>query len=369
MLAQARWNVCVEFPMNDATSQAASRFIEPLIEKLRRHPKRVVFTEGEDLRILRVAERLVADEAVVPILLGDRGRILALASAEGINMRFVKVIEPAASSDFDLFRARLEKTARYRGRSPSAVAELVARPHYFGAMMTQYGQADALVGGNVAMPSTLFRAVIHAIKPMPSIPKLFGVTALSAPHLDHFGGDGVLFLADTGLVPDPSVDELATIAVETGKLARHFLGRAPKVALLSHSTKGSAVTEPARRVAAAAVLAREKASAEALDFRIEGELQADVALDPAACEVKLPGNRFKSADVLVFPSLDAAHISMKLLQHCAGAQNFGQFLVGMARPLAQVPRTASEETLYGTAAAVAVEAIKAHELYPDGEVS
>ncbi len=355
--------------MNDPTSQAASRFIDPLIAKLRRHPKRVVFTEGEDLRVLRVAERLVREEAVVPILLGNRERILSMASDEGITMRFVKVIDPPESSDFGLFCRRLEKIERYRARPVSEVGEVVARPHYFGALMTQYGQADALVGGNIALPAVLFRAVLNSIKPMPGIPKLFGVTVLSAPHLDHFGAEGLMFLADTGLVPEPKVEELASIAVETGRLARHFLGRAPRVAMLSHSTKGSAVTEPARRVAAAAVLAREIVSSGGFDLRIDGELQADVALDPAASEVKLPGDSFKVPDVLVFPNLDASHIAMKLLQHCGGARNFGQILVGMARPVAQVPRTASEETIFGTAAAVAVEAIKFHELHPDGEVA
>ena len=253
--------------MNDPTSQAASRFIDPLIAKLRRHPKRVVFTEGEDLRVLRVAERLVREEAVVPILLGNRERILSMASDEGITMRFVKVIDPPESSDFGLFCRRLEKIERYRARPVSEVGEVVARPHYFGALMTQYGQADALVGGNIALPAVLFRAVLNSIKPMPGIPKLFGVTVLSAPHLDHFGAEGLMFLADTGLVPEPKVEELASIAVETGRLARHFLGRAPRVAMLSHSTKGSAVTEPARRVAAAAVLAREIVSSGGFDLR------------------------------------------------------------------------------------------------------
>lgn len=354
--------------MNDPTSQAASRFTDPLIEKLKRHPKRVVFTEGEDVRVLRAAERLVELQAVVPILLGDRERISALAGAEGINMRFIRVIDPPGASDFDLFCRRLEKIERYRSRTVSEVEKVVARPHYFGALMTQYGQADALVGGNQALPAALFRAVLHSVKPMPHVPKLFGVTVLSAPHLAHFGGDGLLLLADTGLNPEPTVEQLAAVAIETGKLARHFLGRPARVAMLSHSTKGSSVTEPARRVAAAAVLAREKAAAEGLSMRIEGELQADVALDPTAAEIKLPGGGAGTADVLVFPSLDAAHISMKLLQHCAGARNFGQILVGMARPIAQVPRTASVETIFGTAAAVAVEAIKFHELYPDGEV-
>ena len=350
-------------------AQAAASFTAPLIEKLRRHPKRIVFTEGEDLRVLRAAERLVKAEAAVPVLLGVRDRILALAKENSVDLTFVKVIEPKKSGDFTLFCQRLLKIDRYRKMKVGDPTEIVSRPHYFGAMMVQYGQADALVGGNMALPATLFRSLINTIKPLPNVPKMFGTTILAAPHLQHFGGSGMLFLADCGLIPHPTVEQLATIAIETGKIARHILGRQVRVAMLSHSTKGSASTPDALRVAAAAVLAREQVHAQFLDLKIDGEEQADVALDPAAAEIKLPDSEVRpSADVLVFPNLDAAHISLKLMQHCAGAMNYGQLLVGLARPAAQVPRTASEETIFGTAAAVGVEAIKYHEAYPDGEV-
>jgi phosphotransacetylase len=350
-------------------AQAATRFTDPLLEKLRRHPKRVVFTEGEDVRVLRVAERLVREQAVVPILLGCRERILELARSESVDLQFIKVLEPEKASDFELFCQRYAKTERYRRGRDIDATEFVKLPHYFGALMVQYGQADALLGGNQALPAVLFRALHQAVKPMPGVEKIFGVTVLSAPHLNHFGGDGMLFLADCGLIPEPTVEELAEIAVKTGSLARHFLGRAPQVALLSHSTRGSSPSDSASRVAAAVGLARERVSAGSLEIQVYGEFQADVALDPSAAEVKMPDSeRRPSADVLVFPNLDAAHIAMKLLQHCAGAQNYGQLLVGLARPAAQVPRTATEETIFGTAAAVAVEAIKFHEAYPTGEV-
>jgi phosphotransacetylase len=259
--------------------------------------------------------------------------------------------------------------ARYRTLKIGDPAEIVSRPHYFGALMVQYGQADAIVGGNQALPASYFRALLNTIKPLPSVPKIFGVTLLTGSHLKHMGGDGILFLADCGLNPNPDVQELAAIALETGRLAHHFLGRKAFVAMLSHSTKGSARTADALRVAAACSLARENALKEFLDISIEGEIQADVALDPAAAETKLPAAEARpTADVLVFPNLDAAHISLKLLQHVAGAQNYGQLILGLSRPAAQVPRTASVETIFGTAAAIAVEAIKFHQLYPEGEI-
>lgn len=346
-----------------------NRVTRYLLDQLRRHPKRVVFTEGEDLRVIKVAARLVHEEVIAPILLGNRERIRAMAAENSISLKFVHIIDPPLASDFTLFCQRVENMARYRTMQIGAPAEIVARPHYFGALMVQYGQADAVVGGNQALPSAYFRALLHTIKPLPSVPKIFGVTILTGPHLNHLGGDGILFLADCGLIPNPDVSELAAIALETGKLARHFLGRKPLVAMLSHSTKGSTSTPDARRMAAAAALAQGEAIRQFLDISIEGELQADVALDPEAAETKLPAAEARpTADVLVFPNLDAAHISLKLLQHVAGAQSYGQLILGLSRPAAQVSRTATVENIFGTAAAIAVEAIKFHQLYPDGEV-
>ncbi len=354
-----------DFPIETTPGNRVTRY---LLDQLRRHPKRVVFTEGEDLRVIQAAEMLVKEEVVAPILLGNRERIRALAAANSVSLKFVHIIDPPLASDFGLFCQRVENMARYRTMQLGKPEEIVARPHYFGALMVQYGQADAIVGGNQAMPAAYFRALLHTIKPLANVPKIFGVTLLTGAHLKHLGGDGILFLADCGLIPNPDVTELAAIAIETGKLARHFLGRKPLVAMLSHSTKGSASTPDARRMAAAASLAQDEALRQFLDISIEGELQADVALDPEAAETKLPAAEARpTADVLVFPNLDAAHISLKLLQHVAGAQNYGQLILGLSRPAAQVPRTATVETIFGTAAAIAVEAIKFHQLYPDGD--
>ena len=297
--------------MPDSIPAAHNKVTRHLIEQLQRHPKRVVFTEGEDIRVIHAAARLVALEAVAPILLGDVARIRALAAEHGVPLNFVRVINPKTSSDLPLFVKRAENMARYRTSGQLDSEETLARPHYFGAMMVQYGHADALVGGNQAIPAVFFRALLQTIKPQPGIDRIFGVTALMAPHFPLLGDDRVIFLADTGLNPDPDVNLLSTIAIETGKLAQHFLGRTPVVALLSHSTKGSSTTPEARKVVAATALAKDRIAREFLDIHLDGELQADVAIDPRAAETKLADASNRDiADVLVFPNLDAAHISM-----------------------------------------------------------
>ncbi|MFC5051737.1 phosphate acyltransferase [Rubritalea spongiae] len=351
---------------SDISFPEANELTKHLFAVLKRHPKRIVFTEGQDERVIRVAAKLVEMEIVAPILLGDKNRIRAMAASMGVSLNFVHVLDPRTASDLDLFCRRLEKMERYRGREVADAREMMARPHNFAAMMIQYSQADGMVSGNQANPALIYRSLINFVKPNPDVAKLYSVVAMVAPHLNHFGSEGMLFLTDCGVNPEPSVDELASFAVETGKLAEHFMGHVPRIALLSHSTHGSMPTASAKKVAAAAVQARELAKLQRLDYEIDGEVQADVALDLAAAEVKVSDKRAeKSADVLVFPNLDAANISFKLLEHVAGAQMYGHLLCGLSRPAAQVPKTVTVESLLGTVALVGVEAIKYRQLYPE----
>lgn len=348
----------------DSFFPEANTLTTKLYETLKRQPKRIVFADGVDIRVIRVAARMVAMEIGVPILLGNKETIRQMAADENIPLTFVSVIDPSQSSELELFCSRLKKVARYQGRDIADPCELMSRPHNFAAMMVQYGHADGMVAGNDSMPATVFRAAMTMIKPLKEVPKVFGAMILVAPHLKHFGRDGILFMADCGVIPEPDVQQLASIAVETGKIAKHFLDRTPRVAMLSHSTKGSAGTNSAKKMAAASILARKMVIDGYLDMDISGELQADVALDASAAEIKRPDSKTReSADVLVYPNLDAGHIALKLLQHVGGAQNYGQLIMGLARPTAQVPRTVSEETLLGTAAIVGVEAIKFNDLY------
>ena len=348
-----------------STFSDPNSFTQPLYEQLKRHPKRIVFPEGADLRILRVAERFVSMGLGVPVLLGNQEEIMGMAEAEGVSMEFVRVIDPVKSSDFELFCQRFDRIERYRGLEGVDVEEVIAKPHYFAAMMVQYGQADACLGGNLMDPLGVYRPLLHLIKPDPKVPKVFAVTVMTSDTLANFGRDGVLFLSDTGLIPEPVVDDLATIAAETGKLAHHHLGRRVRVALLSHTNEGRSRNESSMRVQAAAASAKNMVSFD--EMEIDGGLQLDVALVPEVGEIKVPHMAVKDrADVLVFPSLDSAHISLKLLRHLGGANAYGRIIRGWTRPAGQVPRTATEEMILGTAAALGVEAIQYRLLYPEG---
>ncbi|WP_411847261.1 phosphate acyltransferase [Roseibacillus persicicus] len=342
-------------------------FTGPLFEILKRHPKRIVFSEGEDPRVVQVAAEMVRLEIGIPILLGNKEKVRAMATKLGAKMDFVKVIDPNTADDLDLFTELLIRIEKLKGINLANPRETVSRSHFFAAMMIQYGQADAMVGGNINLPATIHRALVQLVKPMPGVSHPFTAAIMVSEKLPHFGPDGVLFLGDCGITDIPTVSELTNIAVETGRLAHHYVGRRVRVAMLSHSSMNSAASDSAARVRAATDAARALVSHNRYEIEIDGELQADVALDPAAAEVKLPQmvNR-PPADVLVFPNLDAAHISMKLLRHVGGATKYGQLVLGLTRPAAQVPRTVTPRSLLGTAAAVGVEAIKYHEMFPHG---
>jgi len=356
--------------MNSTSLPNTNALTKGLFDKLKRHPKRIVFADGEDKRVIEAAAWLSQQELIAPVLLGDKKQIKALAKEIDADMTFVHTIFPREASDFRQFCERLEKVERYRGRVVADIEELVANPQTFASMMCQYSQVDGMVSGNMTAPASIFRAVQHYIKPLSHVPSLFSVVVMVSnvsDGLNHFGSEGMLFMSDCGITPDPSVDQLASYATETGKLAKHFLEKTPRVALLSHSTDGSLKTESSQKVTAATAQAKYNAVRQGVELDIIGEVQADVALDPLAAEQKgvLAEGDSTSSDVLIFPNLDAGHITFKILQHVAGVQHYGQLIMGLCRPAAQVPMTSTVETIIGTAALVGVEAIKHRELYQD----
>lgn len=342
-------------------------FTGPLFEQLKRHPKRIVFSDGEDERVVLAAAKMVEMEIGVPILLGQKPKIVAMAEKLGVKMTFINVIDPAKADDLAHFATMLERIERLKGNTISNAREVLSQPHFFAAMMIQYGQADGMVGGNLSHSESIFRALIQMVSPMPKVPHVFGAAVMVSDRLANFGPDGILFLADCGIADVPNIQELSASAVQTGRLAQHYLGRRVRVAMLSHSTMNSSARDSAARVRAATELARAEVMKNRYDIEVDGELEADVALDPKSAEHLVPQMKDrKRADVLVFPNLDAAQISMKLLRHLGGATKYGQFVLGLNRPAAQVPLTATPRILLGTAAAVGAEAIKFHDMFPDG---
>ena len=181
----------------------------------------------------------------------------------------------------------------------------------------------------------------------------------------RFGENGVLFMADCKIVPDPTVEQLTKIAISTGQLARHLLNVRPRVALLSFSTKGSATHPSIGKVQAATALARQKAGQIRLEADFDGELQVDAALVPEIAERKLHDPKVAGhANVLIFPDLNSGNIASKLVRHISRANAYGQILLGLDRPAADVSRGSNAHDILGVAAIVGVQSIGYQELYP-----
>lgn len=339
-------------------------FIETVFQKLKRHPKRIVFPEGAEPRVLRAAARYVKLKLGAPVVLGHRADIEKVAAAEEISLDHIGIIDPATSSEMPTFVQRLEKLKRYHDLGPKQAQDILVNPNYFGAMMVQYGQVDGLVTGAADTASSTLRPLIQLIKPLPNTTSISSCTMLDLSN-KRYGERGVMLFADCAVIPEPTVEQLATIAVQTGTICRQLTGNKPRVAMLSFATKsGGRLTSPAK-VEAATALAKQKALLAGLEMEIDGEMQADTALLPDLAEKKAAGSLVAGkANVMIFPDLDAGNIGLKLVQYLAGAETYGQILLGLSKPCADMSRGASEDDILGVAAILGLQAIEYRKLYP-----
>jgi phosphate acetyltransferase len=340
------------------------RFIGSVIEKLQRHPKRIIFPEGTEPRVLQAARQFHALRLGAPILLGDRTKVKETAAALNIPLDGIRVIHPAESEDLENFSRRFLSLRRERGIKAEEAHEAMLQPNYFGAMMVAMHQADGLVSGASHITGSVLRPLFQIFKVAPQASVASSCMIMEVED-SRFGENGVLFMADCGVVPDPTVEQLAEIAISTAQLARHLLNVRPRVGLLSFSTKGSATHPSIGKVQAATALAQQKAGQLLFEADFDGELQVDAALVPEIAERKLHDPKVSGrANVLIFPDLNSGNIASKLVRHLARANAYGQILLGLNRPAADVSRGSNAHDVLGVAAIVGVQAIDYHRLYP-----
>ena len=341
------------------------RFISTLMEKLQRHPKRIVFPEGTEPRILQAARQLLALRLGAPILLGDRNKVKIAAAKTNVSLEGVRIINPAESEDLDNFAHRYAVLRRSKGIKEKEAREAMLNHNYYGAMMVAMHQADGFVSGASEISGSTLRPLFQIIKVAPKAPAASSCMIMEIDN-PKFGDEGVMFLADCGVIPEPNVAQLADIAISTARLAKQLTGTRPRVALLSFSTKGSATHPSIARVQAATALAQQRADQALLEADFDGELQVDAALVPEIAERKLPNSKVGGrANVLVFPDLNSGNIASKLVQHVTRANAYGQILLGLDRPAAEVSRGASAHDILGVATIVGIQSIAYKELYPE----
>ncbi len=343
--------------------------ISKLAERLKRHPKRVVFPEGSDPRILQAARKFVTRGLGVAILLGDRATIKANAEKLDISLDRIRIIDPNRSDEFDNFVTKFQGLRRFRGLAEKEVAEYVANTNYFATLILATAQADAIVSGATNKASSALRPLLQII---PRQNHVKNISSLNIFDLEdsETGKDRELFLADCAVIPNPSSEQLCDIAVTTSAISYHLTNIKPRVALLSYTSKSVFSKNPTvSKMKAATELTRRKALKMNIPIEIDGELQVDAALDPmVARDKQIDGPVAGRANILIFPDLHSSNIASKLIYTLTRARIYGPILTGLSKPAAEISRGTTASDIFGTAVMVASQAIDHRLLYPtDGD--
>lgn len=339
--------------------------LDSLLAKLQRHPKRVVFPEGGDPRIIQAARQFATRRCGVPVLLGDRAEIKDRAARLDIRLDGMRIMEPLRSDDLDLFMPMLDTLPAYSDLPVDKKKTLLLDRHNFAALMLASGRTDALVGGATVTTSSGLRSLFRFVPTQPTVRSASSMLILDQENTG-IGMDGILFLADCGVIPDPTSTQLADIAVSTADIAAHLTSRHPRVAFLSFATHARRPAHPSiQKIREAVPIAQSKAAALNIPVDFEGELQLDAALDPTVAAQKglADGEVAGKANILVFPDLNSGNIASKMLQVVAGARTYGQIIIGLQKPCAEISRGAHAYDIFGTAVVTASQAIDRHLLY------
>ena len=319
---------------------------ERLTAKAQEHPQRLVLPESLEPRTLKAADDIIARGIAEVILIGNRDEIMAKAAELGLaNIAKATVNNPEDASFTEKYAELFAELRKKKGVSIEEARKTAKNALYLGCLMIKAGDADCMVAGALSPTSHVLRAAFQVLKTKPGISVVSGAFIMLLPEGCQYGENGMLIFADCAVVPDPSKEELAQIAVATAKTTRDIAGLDPVVAMLSFSTRGSASHEKVDKVREAMELAREMAP----ELKIDGEMQSDAAIVPSVGAQKAPDSTVAGhANTLIFPSLETGNIAYKLVQRRAGAGAVGPILQGLAAPVNDLSRGATVEDIINT---------------------
>ena len=315
---------------------------EFLINKLKAHPRKIVFTEGTDPRILEASARLLSGTFLTPVLVGNAEEIQAAAEKIGFNIRGAIIIDPATFEDMDKMVDTMVELRKGKMTAEQCRASLM-QANYFGTMLVKMGYADALLGGATYSTADTVRPALQIIKTKPGNKIVSSCFILVRPSAT--GDREVLAMGDCAINIKPNEDELVEIGLETAETAKVF-GIDPKIAYLSYSTLGAGKGEDVDKVRNACA----KAKAARPDLDIDGELQFDAAVSPKVAHTKCPDSKVAGhANTFIFPDINAGNIGYKIAQRLGSFEAYGPILQGLNAPINDLSRGCNAQEVYSMA--------------------
>ena len=314
-----------------------------MIEKLKKDPKKIVFTEGPDPRIQEAASRLLSGNFLHPILVGDRNEIESAAEKNGFNIRGAEIIDPANYDRMDEMIDAFCELRKSKGVTKEQAAGILKQGNYFGTMLVKMGVADALLGGATYSTADTVRPALQLIKTKPGNKIVSSCFILVRPSAT--GENEVLAMGDCAICIKPTEDELVEICKETAECAKVF-GVEPKVAFLSYSTWGSGSGEDVDKMREACKKAKDLYPT----LAIEGELQFDASVSPKVAETKCQGSEIAGhCNTFIFPDINAGNIGYKIAQRLGNFDAYGPILLGLNAPINDLSRGCNGEEVYSMA--------------------
>lgn len=328
-------------------------FIDLMKEKARQDKQTIVLPESEDKRTLTAAAQILKEGTADLILIGNEEKIMDSAKWLEVDLTGVTVVDPENDPKFAHYAETLYELRKNKGMTPEKAQETLKNDYItYGVMMVKEKDADGLVAGACHATADTLRPALQILKTAPGTELVSGFFIMDVPNCE-FGSNGTFLFADCGLNQDPTSEELAAIADSSAKSFRALVGENPVIAMLSHSTKGSAKHALVDKVTKAVEIAHEKYP----QLELDGELQLDAAIVPEVAAAKAKGSTVAGhANVLIFPNLDCGNIGYKLVQRLAKAEAYGPMLQGIARPVNDLSRGCSAEDIVGVVALTAVQA-------------